>query len=52
MTEPTDSFSSRSHQPGILDYGFRSEIAETMIASCRAVMCEFGAVVGDPAEEP
>ncbi|CAK9051469.1 2-Mannosidase [Durusdinium trenchii] len=37
---------ARLKASGILDYGFRSEIAETMIASCRAVMCEFGAVVG------
>ena len=30
----------------ILDLGFREEVAETMVASCRAVMCEFGGVVG------
>lgn len=37
---------SRLKSSGVLNYGFREEIAETMVASCRAVMCEFGGVVG------
>jgi len=37
---------SRLKSSGVLKHGFREEIAETMMASCRAVMCEFGGVVG------
>ena len=30
---------SRLKSSGVLNYGFREEIAETMVASCRAVAC-------------
>ncbi|CAE7865091.1 MNS3 [Symbiodinium necroappetens] len=37
---------SRLKSSGILEQGFRNEIAEAMITSCRAVMCEFDGILG------